>query len=212
MSAPEHAAHFESLEKQASAARLGMWIFLASEVLLFAGFFVLYATLRARWPAGFAEGVHHADLLIGSVNTMVLLTASWAAADAVHVAREGRSAGAGRRLALAALLSVVFVVLKGVEYASHVAEGALPGGGTQFYSVHPAAGLPSYFTLYWIATSAHALHVVAGAGILGALAIACFRGRIARERAHVVELGALYFHLVDVLWIFLWPLFYLSRG
>lgn len=211
-SAAEHAEHFESLEKQASAARLGMWIFLVSELLLFAGFFTLYGALRAHWPEGFAEGAHHADLVIGSVNTMILLVGSWAAADAVHVVRDGRERAGAHRLALAVLLAIAFLVLKGLEYAHHAHDGALPGGRTHFYVEHPVRGLAAYFTLYWVATGAHALHVLAGAVVLGALALSCLRHRVPPRRAHVVELGALYWHLVDVVWIFLWPMFYLMRG
>jgi cytochrome c oxidase subunit 3 len=212
MPAPDHAGHFESLERQVSAARLGMWVFLVSEALLFAGFFVLYAGLRARWPTGFAEGVHHADLLIGSLNTLVLLIASGAVADGAHLAREGAMRAAAVRLAMTCALAVAFLALKGVEYAEHVHAGALPGGAGAFYAVHPAPGLAAYFTLYWVATAAHALHVIVAALVLGALAAACARGTVGPRRAHVVELGALYFHLVDLVWIFLWPLFYLMRA
>lgn len=203
--------HFESLERQRETARFGMWIFLTSEVLLFAGLFALYAAERTRHPQGYVEGTHHADVLIGSVNTLVLIVSSFLVATAVHVLRADRRRAAAWLTSGTVLLGLAFLALKGTEYLSHAHEGALPGGRTTFYVQHPTEGLVSYFNLYWISTSLHALHVIVGVSLLGFFALSLFRGRLDAARSHRLEMGALYWHLVDAIWIFLWPLYYLMR-
>ncbi|HEY8431686.1 MAG TPA: cytochrome c oxidase subunit 3 [Sandaracinaceae bacterium] len=206
-----HEAHFESLARQREAARLGTWIFLASEVLLFAGLFTLYAAQRAEHPRGFAEGIRHADVIAGSVNTFVLLGSSFLVAAAVHLLRDGRRRMAAWLTAGTIALGLVFLGLKAYEYARHAREGALPGGRTPFYLEHPEEGLAAYFNLYWVSTSLHAVHVIVGLGVLAWLLLAMLRRRLGGARAHRLEMGALYWHLVDSIWIFLWPLFYLLR-
>lgn len=204
-----HAEHFEDLDRQAHAAHLGMWVFLASESLLFAGLFALYAALRVAHPAGFAEGVAHAKLAIGSANTFVLLTSSYAVAVAVRALRTGRPRLSWRLTLVAVALGVAFLVAKGVEYGLHLSEGMSPGGRGAFYDAHPVEGLASYVTLYFAMTGLHALHVAVGVVVLSTLALRVRRGAVTAEAAHPLALGALYWHLVDVVWVFLWPMFYL---
>lgn len=171
--------------------RLGVWIFLGSETLLFAGLFALYAGYRMEQPAAFAAGVA-ADLGgLGAAMTAVLLVSSGVAAAAVRLARAGR-----RRAAQLALLAVVglgaaFLGMKLFEYADHLGSGHGPGSST-------------FFALYFLMTGLHGLHVIGGMLALTVLA--------RRATPIGVELGALYWHMVDVVWIFLWPLFYLVRG
>ncbi len=214
VASPEEEAledHFESLERQRLAARFGMWVFMASEVLLFSGFFALYATERAKYPEGFIEGAKHAAVVIGSVNTLVLLVSSYLAARAVHALRQDR-----RRLAAiltlgTVALGITFLVLKGWEYWKHAAEGALPGGGTEFYVSHATEGIISYFNLYWLATFLHAIHVLVGTTAVGVMCVALWRNRLTIVHSHRLEVTALYWHLVDSIWIVIWPLFYLMR-
>jgi len=210
VNAPRLAEQFEDLAKQGQAARLGMWLFLGSELLLFGGLFALYAAYRAMYPAEFAEAVAHNSVAIGTTNTLVLITSSLTVAMSVGAVRADRPRRAGRLLALSVLLGAVFLALKGVEYAAHFRDGILPGEGYRFAEL-PAAGASLFFTLYYLLTGLHALHVTAGMTLLGWLSWGCLRGRYAAGNDLHVELGGLYWHLVDIVWIFLWPLLYLAH-
>lgn len=204
------AHHFESVERQAHAARLGMWIFLASEVLLFGALFALFTTYQARFPEGFKEGVAHNTKVLGSINTGVLLVSSTLVAGAVHAMRAGRKTVSVMLVAGTILLAFVFLAIKFTEYAHHFREGIYPGGVGGFFLEHRTGGLPAFWTLYFGMTGLHAIHVTIGSGVLAALLIATGRGHVSAASAYRLEVGALYWHLVDVIWIFLWPLFYLS--
>jgi cytochrome c oxidase subunit 3 len=205
-----HEEHFESLERQAQASRLGMWVFLASEVLLFGGFFALYAGYRAQSPEAVAIGIAHADVLIGTVNTAVLLVSSFFVAWAVRMLRLGAPRASGWLVLSAVALGLVFLVLKGVEYRNHLAEGIDPTGFGPFVREHPEHGLGTFFTLYYIATGTHGIHVAIGVLVLAFFAFLLFSGRLTTLYAHRLEVAGLYWHLVDAIWIFLWPLFYLT--
>ena len=205
-------AHFEDMRKQAHAARLGMWIFLATEVLLFAGLFVLYTAYRAEHPAGFAVGVEHNTLVWGSVNTAVLLVSSYTVAMGVHMLRLGAPRAAALLVGATIALGVAFLAIKAGEYAKHFREGIYPGGVGQFFHEHGDPGTTMFFTLYYAMTGLHAAHVVVGTGVLAFLLWKILRGDIGALAPHPLELGAVYWHLVDLVWIFLWPLFYLIRG
>lgn len=203
------ADHFDSLERQANAARLGMWVFLASEALLFSGMFALYASYRAHYPEGFAVGVEHAKLVIGTANTVILLVSSFFVAWALAVLRTGRPRASGVLVAIAIALGIVFLCLKMLEYHEHLTEGIDPAGRGFFFDEHDTLGIRSYFTLYYITTGAHAIHVLVGTLVLSVYAWALFRRRLDATRSHRLEVAALYWHLVDIMWIFIWPLYYL---
>lgn len=202
------AEHFENLEKQQYAAQLGMWIFIASEALLFAGLFGLYTGFRMQYSHWFALASQHNNTLIGTVNTLILITSSFTAAWAVHMIRHDRHRASALSLAITCLLGGVFLVLKGFEYSHHFAQGIYPG---QFYRFDELSdpGAAIYFTLYFVMTGLHALHVIAGMTLLAWLAVLTGRRRFTARRYVAVENGALYWHLVDLIWIFLWPLLYL---
>lgn len=206
MTAPSR--HFESGVQQAHAARLGMWVFLSSELLLFAGLFALYAASRAATPAAFHAGVAHAQKWLGSANTLVLLLSSTLAALAVRALEHER-----RRLCLLALgatllLAATFLVIKAAEYWLHFREGIFPGRPLDGRSAELGSTL--FWTLYFVSTGLHALHVLVGILVLGMTAHGILRLRIGAERAYVLENATLYWHLVDLVWIFLWPLYYLT--
>jgi cytochrome c oxidase subunit 3 len=207
MSREEHASHFESLDVQAHAAKLGMWVFLASEVLLFGALFTLYAASRVEHAAAFHEGIHHTNRILGTVNTLILLTSSFSVAGAVHALRENKRGLAFGLLGLSLAFALAFLTFKGLEWSQHIREGIVPGGGTAFFQAHPAQGLPLFFTLYYVMTGLHALHVIVGSAVLAGCAL-----RIRTVAPHALEVSALYWHLVDVVWIFLWPIFYLTGG
>lgn len=206
---PAHAEHFESAEQQAHAARLGMWVFLASELLLFAGLFALYAGYRAHWPDGFKDGIAHATKWPGALNTILLLTSSTLAALAVEAGREGRRLRACLLLGSTMLLGVAFFTIKLLEYRAHFAEGIYPGGAGS-YLAHAPPGASVFWTLYFVSTGLHAVHVLVGIIVLGMTAIGLLRGRLAADRSYVLENAVLYWHLIDLIWIFLWPLYYLA--
>lgn len=200
--------HFQDLGKQAHAARLGMWLLLVSEVLLFSGLFVLYATYRIAHPHVFSDAVHHAYVGLGTAMTLVLITSSLLVALGVHRARDRSARAAFPWLSASALLGVLFLGIKLYEYLLHAREGALPGAHYHFEKIADPAG-SLFYTLYFFATGLHALHVAAGVALLGGVAFAVRRGRVRSEYPIAVELAGMYWHLVDVIWLFLWPLFYL---
>jgi cytochrome c oxidase subunit 3 len=190
------AEHFADLEQQTHAARLGMWVFLASEVLLFAGLFTMYAGYRALHPQEVAEAIEHNNKLLGSLNTVVLIASSYTVALGLHAAQKGHRRRARALIAATIALAGIFLVNKAIEYGQHFAEGHGPRAHV-------------VYTIYYYATGAHAVHVVIGMSVLTWL---FWRTGRPDSSPLALELGALYWHLVDMIWIFLWPLFYLTGG
>jgi cytochrome c oxidase subunit III len=199
---------YAELETRDGAMRLGMWVFLGSETLLFAGLFGLYVGYRGMYQPAFAQATAYNEEWIGSVNTFVLIVSSFFAAWAVHMMRARRPRASLWSLVLVIALGFVFLGLKSFEYAHHLHDGIAPGRHYSF-ALLPERGARIFFTLYYFMTGLHALHVIAGLTVMAWLI-----SRIRREKAtpehHVeLELGALYWHLVDIVWIVLWPLLYL---
>jgi cytochrome c oxidase subunit 3 len=210
MPARRLADQFESLAKQEHAARFGLWVFLASEILLFAALFGLYTAYRAMYPVEFARAAAHNNVAIGTINTLVLITSSATVALALWAVRGGL-----RRLASALVLfsiacGVLFLVLKGLEYHEHFQAGIYPGDAYRNAEL-TGRGARLFFNLYFLITGLHAIHVVVGLTVLGWLAVGSLRGRFGPDNQLRFELGTLYWHLVDVVWIFVWPLLYLLR-
>ncbi|KFE64462.1 cytochrome c oxidase subunit 3 family protein [Hyalangium minutum] len=206
---PRLAQHFASIEVQNHAARLGMWLFLSTEILLFAGLFVCYGCYRYLFPEAFAAASRHLDLTMGTVNTVVLITSSLTAALAVHYAKEGKNGVVALMFALTIGMACIFLVIKGFEYSHKFAEGALPGPYYRMEAVQ-LPGVPLYFTIYFLATGLHAFHVVVGMSVLVWLMFKAMREKNFGPNNYVaVELGSMYWHLVDLVWIFLFPLLYL---
>lgn len=201
---------YESLERQHATARLGMWVFLGSESLLFAGLFGLYAAYRFAYPVEFHAASAHANLVIGTVNTYILLTSSLTVALAIHATRHGHRRRTVALLGATIALGLAFDVLKVIEYAGHLREGIAPGGYYAFAAL-PAHGAVLYVTLYYLLTGLHALHVTGGVVVLAWLLVRAQRGDFTPHAHIALELGGLYWHLVDLVWIFLWPLLYLIR-
>lgn len=205
---PALAHHFPSLERQRHAARLGMWLFLATEILLFTALFAAYAVYRFLFGADFAEASRHIETWIGVVNTVVLVTSSFTVAMGLQRATRGDGRGTALFFALSVLLALTFLGFKAVEYTHHFQEGQLPG---RFYTYEgvtgPGASL--FFTLYFLITGLHGIHVVIGMTVLIVIGVRAYRGDYDAEYHTPVELGALYWHLVDLIWIFVFPLIYL---
>jgi cytochrome c oxidase subunit 3 len=210
MSAPtSHVAHhFPDLETQAHAARLGMWLFLATEILLFAGLFTAYALYRMLYPSAFHGASALIETSMGALNTVVLITSSLTVALAYHYSRESRNRLTAGLLLLTIAMGCVFLVVKYIEYSHHIHAGHLPG---RYYS-YPGLtvpGAPMFWTVYFLMTGLHGIHVLIGMGVLAWVAVKAARREFSREWSAPVELAGLYWHLVDLIWIFLFPLLYL---
>jgi len=197
-------------ETRRAALTLAIWVFLGSETMLFAGLFALYTGYRALYGADFAHAAAFNEEWIGSLNTFVLISSSFFAAWALHAVRAGRRVMALASLCAVIALGLCFLGLKSLEYYDHLSRGIAPG---QFYTFTrlPQHGARLFFTLYYFMTGLHALHVIVGLSIMAWLLHRVHRKRTTRERHVELELGALYWHLVDIVWIFLWPLLYLIR-
>jgi cytochrome c oxidase subunit III len=209
--AAEPAEHFESVEQQEHAAHFGMWLFLTSETLLFGALFGLYTGYRLQYSEQFHEAARHNNTLLGTTNTLILVTSSFFAAWAVHALRLGRNKTAVRSLGVTLILGAGFLVIKAMEYRAHFAEGIYPGSWYHFAEL-PTHGAQLFFTLYYCMTGLHAAHVIGGLTTLAIIARLTAKGHYTPERHTSLELGVLYWHLVDVIWIFLWPLMYLAGG
>lgn len=203
---PMLAEQFADAEQQSEASHLGMWTFLATEVLFFGGLFMAYILYRHVYPEGFAEGSRHTDLLYGTLNTGILLTSSLTMALAVHAAQDNRKQTTVRCLLLTLLFAFGFLVVKGFEYHEDYVERLIPG--SDFNPELPQRA-QIFFWLYWTMTGLHAIHVTVGIGVLAVIAVLAKRGRFSSRYFTPVEVAGLYWHFVDLVWIFLYPLLYL---
>ncbi len=202
------AHHFSSLERQNEAMRLGMWLFLATEILLFAGLFTGYSVYRYQFPLAFAECSRHLEIALGTLNTVVLITSSFTVALSIHYARTDRRRAAALCLMLTIGFALAFLGIKAVEYTAHFHEHSLPGKYYAFKEVK-IPGAAMFFTMYFLMTGLHGLHVIAGMSVLSWLLWRTLQGRYSSRYYTGLEMGGLYWHLVDLVWIFLYPLLYL---
>ena len=201
------APQFVSARHRDETAELGMWVFIASEVLLFGGLILGYFVYRHGYPAAFAAASRHTDIVIGTANTAILLTSSLLVACAVDAISAETRKLVVMLLAGAVLLGLAFFVLKGIEYSDEYREHLVPGIDFSFDATH-ADGAQLFFVFYFVATAIHALHMLVGIALLAALAGLISRSPSARHRA-ALHSTALYWHFVDAIWIFLFALIYL---
>jgi cytochrome c oxidase subunit 3 len=186
---------------------LGMWVFIGSELLFFGSLLAAYGHGRLRWPQGFGEASRHTDLVLGTVNTALLLTSSALVALAVACSRHERHRRWTARLLWAtAALGALFLALKGWEYRQEWHEALFPGPTFAL----PQTGAELFFVLYFVLTGLHAVHLACGLAALAVFARALGRRQRWPTPARVEAL-ALYWHFVDVVWIFLYPLLYLVQ-
>ena len=194
------------------AARLGLWVFLAGEILFFAALCVAYAQARAHAPEAFAAASAHTELLLGTLNTALLLTSSAAIAVGAAAAQHGRPRAVAPWLAAGAALGLAFLAVKGVEWHREWQEGLFPGPGFALPGAGAGGSPPGaelFFAWYFTVTALHALHLLIGIGLVAWLAWASRSRDPARAAAPRVEGAALYWHFVDVVWVVLYPLIYL---
>ncbi|NUO74141.1 MAG: cytochrome c oxidase subunit 3 family protein [Frateuria sp.] len=210
MSARTHPVpeQFDDPVQQREAATLGMWAFLVTEVLFFGVLFAGYTLCRVMFPEAFAEGSRHTDMLLGTIETAVLLTSSCAVALSVREVQLGGRRAATAMLALTAALGIAFLVMHGFEYYAEYREGLIPAIRYTQQGVY-ARGMEIFYCLYYFITLFHSLHVTVGVLLLGVMAWRTWHRAFDQDYHTPLELAALYWHLVDIVWIFVYPLIYL---
>ena len=206
---PQLAGHFDTIGQQDYAARLGMWLFLGTEVLLFAGLFLGYTVYRHFYHETFHHCSRALSIEYGTTNTIILITSSLFVAIAYWAVKVGKKPMALFMLALTILCALAFLFIKYLEYKHKFEVGELPGKWFRAEELmkYPAANM--YFTIYFLTTGLHAFHVIIGMSVLIWVSKGIYTGRYRPEYYVPVELGALYWHLVDLVWICLFPLLYL---
>jgi cytochrome c oxidase subunit 3 len=199
---------FATEEQQRHTAEIGMWIFLATEVMFFGGLFLGYTVYRILYPQAWAAGSNLMEFTLGTVNTAVLLCSSFTMALAVYSSAKGLRKSLLLFLFLTMLLGGVFLGIKAVEYYHHYLDHTVPG--MQFsVNVPDPARVELFFFFYFAMTGLHAAHMIVGEGLLAVLLWRAYMGRFSPEYYTPVEITGLYWHFVDIVWLFLYPLFYL---
>ena len=213
---PSLAHHFDNIEQQREAETLGMWVFLATEILIFGALFTGYAAYKAWYAADFEIASGQLNILIGAINTVVLLTSSLTMALSVHAARVNRQRMLVVCLSLTALLGTTFMGFKAIEYYSDYRDALVPSLAfppEELVRQHADVNLDHvqlFLLFYYIMTGLHALHLTVGIGLMVWLIVRARRGDFHSEHYMPIEVSGLYWHFVDVVWIFLLPLLYLA--
>jgi cytochrome c oxidase subunit 3 len=202
------AHQFDDVEQQREASTLGMWVFLTTEVLFFGALFLGYAIYRSTYTEAFVEASRHLDITLGAVNTAVLLCSSLTMAMAVHEAQAGHQKALIRFLGLTMLLGAAFLAIKFYEYYVKAHEGLIPGMHFTWTGKTPAQA-SLFFLFYFIMTGMHAVHMIVGLALMTLLIVLTKKGKFTPLYNTPVELSGLYWHFVDIVWVFLFPLLYL---
>ncbi|MGZ5544593.1 MAG: cytochrome c oxidase subunit 3 family protein [Limisphaerales bacterium] len=224
---PEHTTHsglqhhFENMEQQREAGTLGMWVFLVTEIMFFGGMFLAYTLYRYKFPEAFALASNHLDIKLGAINTVVLIFSSFTMAMAVFSTQTGKRRNSIVCLLLTIVLGLTFLGIKAVEYHDKYTNNLIPGTlipGHPFnpdrHELHLPPAIPNgnvemFYWIYFDMTGMHALHMIIGIGILTVLTVMAWRKKFSPEYHSPVEISGLYWHFVDIVWIFLFPLLYL---
>ncbi|MDP9112629.1 MAG: cytochrome c oxidase subunit 3 family protein [Acidobacteriota bacterium] len=201
--------HFDDSEQQLESSTLGMWVFLVTEVMFFGGMFGGYTIYRNLYPDAFASTSHFMNVTIGAINTGVLICSSFTMVLGVRSAQLGQKKALIAFLVLTLLLGCIFLSLKAVEYHEKWSEHHIPGPGFHYADARYLHQAQILFFLYFAMTGMHALHMLVGAGLLTALIVMAARNRFSAAWYTPVEMIGLYWHFVDIIWIFLFPLLYL---
>jgi cytochrome c oxidase subunit 3 len=208
--------HFADMEQQNDSGTFGMWVFLVTEIMFFGGIFAAYAIYRSMYLPAFEFGSRLLDVKLGTVNTAVLIGSSLTMVLAVHAAQTGKRKALIFYLLLTMALGMAFLGIKSYEYYTKWEHFLVPG-----LRFAPTEALPSgvtvqnlelFFCFYFFMTALHALHMIIGFGIMTVLVVMSWRGRFSPEYYAPIEVSGLYWHFVDIIWIFLFPLLYLIGG
>ena len=216
--------HFDTLEQQKEASTLGMWLFLVTEIMFFGGLFTTYVVYRSKYSTAFVAASHTLDWKLGAFNTAVLILSSLTMALAIWAAQVNRRKQVVAFLIATMILGLTFLGVKAVEYADKFEHHHVPGASFEWHEGGhaeggPAAAAPAqadfakhvqlFFSLYFIMTGLHAVHMICGIGVLAFLLAPSWKGRYNSAYHNPLECTGLYWHFVDIVWIFLFPLLYL---
>ncbi len=216
MSTDHHSlvAHqFDDAEQQQEAATLGMWSFLITEILFFGGLILAYTIFRGKYPLAFQAGSRELDIVLGGANTAVLIFSSFTMAMAVHFAQLGKQKLVFTYMLATLFFGSIFLGVKAYEYNDKIEHHHVPGPNFEYHGefaneVNPR-NVELFFFLYFAMTGVHAVHMIVGAGVLIWLMFRVRAGAFSRDYYSPVEMFGLYWHFVDIVWIFLYPLLYL---
>ncbi len=189
-------------------AKMGMWLFLFTEMLFFGGMFLLYAVYRAHYSADFSGASSELNRVIGTFNTVILITSSFTAALSLSEIKKGALRSASVSLGITALLGIIFLIIKYTEWSAKIGHGIYPGSA---YFNDLAHGKVLFFSLYFVMTGIHALHVLIGIVVFMVILFMVHSGTVRGNNFIKLENAALYWHFVDIAWIYLFPLLYLLR-
>jgi cytochrome c oxidase subunit III len=207
---PKLQHHFDDMEQQAEASSLGMWVFLVTEIMFFGGLFMAYIVYRAAAPEAFQEASHHLSIGWGAFNTAVLIFSSLTMALAVRAAQTGEPARTQVMWLVATMfLGTVFLGVKVIEYTDKFVHHIVPGPYFDKSAWTHPAGVEQFYSLYFIMTGLHALHMIIGIGLMAVITVMAWRKHFDSTYYTPVEVSGLYWHFVDIVWIFLFPLLYL---
>ena len=200
--------HFYSMEQQLEASTLGMWLFLVTEVMFFGGMFLAYIVYRILYPEAWVLGSNHLNVVMGALNTAVLICSSLTMALAVRAAQTSNRGAQIVNLILTIFFGSIFLVVKYFEYAEKFEHDLVPGRHFDM-TLPQAAQQQLFFSIYFMMTGIHAIHMVVGIGLMLVILAMAWRGRFSASYYTPVEMSGLYWHFVDIVWIFLFPLLYL---
>ena len=200
--------HFQDLEQQHEASTIGMWLFLVTEVMFFGGLILTYTLYRIWYPTAWALGSDELNIYMGGFNTIVLIGSSLTMALAVRAAQTGAQRATIGWLLFTIMLGLTFLVVKFFEYKEKFEKFHVPGPNFRFEGPE-SPHVQIFFSLYFALTGVHALHMIIGIGLMSVITVMAYRKRFSPEWHTPVELGGLYWHFVDIVWIFLFPLLYL---
>jgi cytochrome c oxidase subunit 3 len=192
--------------KDVTSPKLGMWLFLLSEILLFGGMFVLYSAYRYKNPVDFHHASEELDVILGTLNTVILLTSSLTMAISISAIQTARRRLSAFLLVATIALGFLFLLNKGIEWTTKIEHGIYPNSPELLTR---AKGEILFFGLYYVMTGLHGFHVLVGVGVLSVMLVFLLKAKINQSRFAGLENSGLYWHLVDIIWIFLYPLFYL---
>ncbi len=201
--------HFDTMAQQAEASTLGMWVFLVTEIMFFGGLFMAYLVYRTAAPSAFQEASHHLNVVYGTLNTAILIISSLTMALGVRAAQTSAPPRTQVMWIVATMaFGAAFLGIKAIEYTEKFRDHIVPGPNFRWEGLYPR-GAEMFYSLYFCMTGLHALHMVIGLGIMTWLAMTALRGRYSAAYYTPVEVAGLYWHFVDIVWIFLFPLLYL---
>ena len=209
VTSPHLPHHFDSIEQAEAASKLGMWLFLCTEVLMFGGLFVAYAIYKNMYPEIFFQGATFLDWKLGSINTVVLLVSSLTMALSIYYTQKAKSKAAIYSLWLTLCCGFIFMGIKYIEYSHKLHLGLAPGHLFSYSAEPTLQGLALYFSFYYCMTGLHGLHVLIGMILIFWVLVRAYKGHFGPSYFLPMECVGLFWHLVDLIWIYLFPILYL---